>query len=580
MAETNDRNAHGRSIRPMWNSITMLNGRRYGGRYSFEANQTYAIPRSRWEAACEGSGDMASDKMVELIQWYVNDHYNYQLPRILELERYYAGDENIHYWDSGKGPNQSDEKINSGYPQYITDIHTGYELANPLTYGYDNPESDQDDGQDFLDQLKVFNRINDEPYHEMTLFKNACNTGRAYELIYCPKDSNVPEMAAVDPNQAFVVWSTDVKPVELFAVRYFAVNVQDVTTYQIEVYTEGHVYYFDAKGDPSYDWTQTYSNSHLFGHVQLLEYRLNEERMGIWEGQIDNIDAYDIAKSEMANSQEDFSNAKLVVSGVFQRGNHKDPMTDSNGDYLFIDNVTGKVTYDFKDRNGKQNKQAMKPTVNTMANTIFLKPYVFKDANGNKQFNQTTAQYLTKETNATDWKTYIDEIKQRIIQGTNTPDMSDESFSGNSSGEELSYKLWGTDQHQAQLQNAFKSSIMRRLRLLAIQWDNAKAGSVNAEDYRNVTVSFTPNMPKDDAKQVELITKALAAGAMSVKTAHDRMADITGVPSDTEDERQNTEDEKNAGNTHGTFQQALSDAKKNLGDGGNDGHDPATGTAE
>jgi len=121
---------------------------------------------------------------------------------------------------------------------------------------------------------------------------------------------------------------------------------------------------------------------------------------------------------------------------------------------------------------------------------------------------------------------------------------------------------------------------MWRLRLLAIQWENAKAGSVNAEDYRNVTVSFTPNMPKDDAKQVDLITKALAAGAMSVKTAHDRMADITGVPSGAEDERQNTEDEKNVGNTHGTLQQALSDAKKNLGDGDPDGHNSATGTAE
>lgn len=170
----------------MWNSLSLLNGRRYGDRYPFEANQTYALPRSQWETVYDKS-EIASDQLVELIQWYVSDHYTKQLPRILELERYYAGDENIHYWQSGKGPKRADERITSGYPGYITDIHAGYELANPLTYGYDNPLSNEDSGENFLNQLRQFNRSNDEAYHEMTMFKNACNTGRAYELIYCPE---------------------------------------------------------------------------------------------------------------------------------------------------------------------------------------------------------------------------------------------------------------------------------------------------------------------------------------------------------------------------------------------------------
>lgn len=581
MAETNDRNAHNRSIRPTWNSITMLNGRRYGDRYPFEANQAYAIPEKTWKSVYSG-GTTASQKMIELLQWYVRDHYSFQLPRILELERYYSGDENIHYWNSGKGNKRADERIASGYPGYITDIHTGYELANPLTYGYDNPTDENDDGQSFLDMLKAFNRVNDEPYHEMNLFKNACNTGRAYELIYCRKGENTPEMAPIDPNQAFVVWSTDVKPVELFAVRYYAVNIQGKATYQIEIYTDKYVYYFGADGDPSTGWVNQGSDSHLFGQVQLLEYRINDERQGIWEPQIDNIDAYDIAKSEMANSQEDFSNAKLVVTGEFQH-NKRQVMTDKQGNFLFYDNITERLTYDSKDKNGKDNRQAMEQLINTRDNTLFLKPYVYRDANGNKQFNQTTAQYLTKETNAEDWKTYIDEIKQRILQGSNTPDMSDDSFSSDQTGEALSYKLWGTDQNQSQLQNIFKSSLMRRFRLLSIQWNNQHGGTVDPNAWQNVTVSFTPNLPKDDDKKVDLLTKAYGAGTISLKTAHDGMADITGVPSSTEDDRQAEEDEKVTQSTGNDFQQALSDQQKSRLGGGVDGNNddnPATSPAE
>ncbi len=575
MAETNDLNAHMRSLRPTWNSIKMLNGRRYGGRYPFESNQAYAIPRDKWGSVYT-KGQDANQTMIDLIQWYVNDHFNFQLPRILELERYYAGDENIHYWNSGKSHKQADERITSGYPGYITDIHTGYELANPLTYGYDNPQSDADTGEKLLNQLTLFNRANSEPYHEMMMFKNACNTGRAYELIYCAKDDSEPQMTAVDPNQAFVVWSTDVKPTELFGVRYYAVNVADDSYYLVEVYTEYDTYYFKADKTPNNGWTLDKRVNHSFGHVPLLEYRLNDERMGIWESQIDNIDAYDIAKSEMANTQEDFSNSKLVISGKIRR-NKREPQTDPNGKPLFVDNVTNAITYEFKDKNGKENKQAMQPLVNTLANTLFLTPYMYQDANGNKQFNQTSAEYLTKEANAADWKTYIDEIKQRILQGSNTPDLSDESFAQDQTGEALSYKLWGTDQNQAAMHEVFKSSITRRLQLLAVQWLNTDKTSIGNSDYQNVTISFTPNLPKNDAKQVDLVSSALGTGAISDDTGRDMLEGVTGVPASMEKGRIDKQKQEAAKETGGAFQQSLADfqKQKKLGGGGNDSDNTA-----
>ncbi|MFC6180338.1 phage portal protein [Lactiplantibacillus daowaiensis] len=567
MAETNDRNAHLRSLRPTYNSITMLDGRRYGGRYSFDSNQVYSIPAKDWDDVYDSDGK--KKEMIELIQWYVSDHFAHQLPRILELERYYDGDENIHYWRSGKGPKQADERITSGYPRYITTIHVGYELANPLAFGYSNPEDDGDTGEALLDRIKLFNQRNDEAYHDMVMFKNACNTGRAYELIYCPEGSSEPQMAPIDPNQAFVVWSADVKPVELFAVRYYAVNVRDETSYRIEVYTKDHIFYFKAGEDPASGWTLDDNAEHLLGSVPLIEYSINDERSGIFETQMDNIDAYDIAKSEMANSQEDFSNSKLVISGMIQH--KKQPMTDGNGDFVFIDNTSGRFTHEAKDKNGKDNKQAVQSLVDTQANTMFLKPYMYHDANGNKMFSSTSAQYLTKEVNTTDWKTYTDEIKQQILMGTNTPDLSDSSFAQDQTGEALAYKLWGTDQAQASMHDIFKRGLMERVKLLAMQW--AMAGKkdkdpklVSPPDYQNVTISFTPNLPKNDDKKVELIGKLLGTGAISDETGQDMAADVTGVPASMEKQRMGDQKKRDGGDTGKMFKGSLADFQKG-GDG-------------
>ncbi|QFR68460.1 phage portal protein [Companilactobacillus paralimentarius] len=54
---------------------------------------------------------------------------------------------------------------------------------------------------------------------------------------------------------------------------------------------------------------------HGFGSVPITEYINNDERMGDWEYKLDTIDSIDKSKSEMANSQEDFSNAMLMLTG-------------------------------------------------------------------------------------------------------------------------------------------------------------------------------------------------------------------------------------------------------------------------
>ena len=137
MAETNDLSAHYRSINPQPNSINLLNGQRYGNRYAFQTNQSYNIPASSWQPIKDDP-----NQFQKLVQWYVSDHFNSQLPRILELERYYLADNNIHYWLSNKRSNRADNRISSALARYITNIQVGYEFGTPLTFGYQNKDDE------------------------------------------------------------------------------------------------------------------------------------------------------------------------------------------------------------------------------------------------------------------------------------------------------------------------------------------------------------------------------------------------------------------------------------------------------
>ena len=149
MAETTNQTDHARSINPTPNSMPLLNGGRYGNRYGFKSNQPYTYPENLYAKTVPSGTNPGSDDFLKIVQWFVRDHYENQLKRILELERYYIGDTNIHYWASFK-KNRADNRIASAMARYITNINVGYQFYNPITYGYENASDEDDTGEDIL----------------------------------------------------------------------------------------------------------------------------------------------------------------------------------------------------------------------------------------------------------------------------------------------------------------------------------------------------------------------------------------------------------------------------------------------
>ena len=562
MAETTDRTAHYRSIDIRPNSLPMLNGQRYS--LNFLRNQEYQIPADKYQELIDKfNPEDSTDEFIQLAQWYVNDHYTWQVPRILNLERYYLGDSNIHYWASDK-KKRADNRIAGGLPRYITDWGVGYQFGNDLTFGYENKDDSNDTGETLLQQITDFNNFCDEPYHEKNMGKNIWNTGRAYELLYVPEGTTTPKMMFIDPSQAFVVYDTSIEKNPLFAVRYYVVNYMNIITYQVELYTDTNIYYFKTGEDPHTSWELKDVDEHYFGEVPINEIDANEERVGKWEPHLDKIDARDKALSEMANSQEDFSNATLVVSGNIE-DTKVEHLKDNEGNLLYYDSITGVYTtdeynmdftnVDDDDPDSQPDKVKNRPVLvdhnhDLKANMMVLKPSQNFNPDGSVTLQPTDAKYLTKDLNAAEWETYIDKLTSDIHKETNTPDMSDDNFVGNASGVAMAYKLMGSDQERVITETLYKRGIMRRLRLLCNYWSKPSSSKVTFtggnNPANNVTIKFTPNLPKNEQEIINNLVSLYDTGEISSQTFLEGASQITGIPADQESQRKSDEDEENA----------------------------------
>lgn len=499
-------------------SIRMLRG---GQRFDHEANKVYRIPTDQFD-------ETNISKQVNL---FLTHHYNHQLQRITTLQRYYEGDNDIHYWKSDKSKNRADNRIASGHPRYITTMRVGYSLGKGIKYVYNTPGDERADEQTktLMNTLDQFNQSINEPYIEKTIKKNLSITGRAYELLYTDKGLDgkpVIKLTVLDPANAFVVYDTSVEQHSLFGVYYYMVQYDDKPYYYATAYTAQSIYHFRPTASIGEDLVVESKEQNYLKNVPITEFANNDERLGDWEADLDLIDAYDKAISEMANSEEDFSNATLVVNGdIDVPKTVKRVVKDKDGNPVL--NADGNPVMEI-DPNS--------PYLNTLSRVMYLKPSIINNANGGTTVVPSSASYLTKELPIDNWKTHIDQITRDIYTDTNTPNVNDENFGGNSSGVAMAYKLFGSDQIRETQNNLFTRGIMRRLRLLGTFWE-LRSVIADATMVNNIKPNFTPNLPKNDTDLVNNMVAMANTGVVSKKTLRGFIEPTTGVKEPEESRR-------------------------------------------
>lgn len=508
-----------------------FNGRK-NHRFDTEANRVYQMPVSFFNNVKDNPMSL-----YDVAYKFIRHHVDHQVHRIKVLQDYYLGETDIKKWPGSRNPENAHNQVATGFARYITNIRVGYFMGNDIQFKVTPEEDNQKSLADTIDeQIKQFNQDSNESYIDEMIEKDLSVCGRAYDLVYVNENENTLNLAKVDPTTAFVVYDDSIKAKPLFAVRYYETGVLDDNLQeQYEIYTDSSLFKYHSNGglpetnSPEQAVVFDDSEPLFFGRVPLTEYKNNDERTGDWEPELDQMDALDKALSTMANFQEDFNDAAMVITGKF--ANMSDPkyQLDKNGNPV-VNKDGSKVVL-----------EPAHPLINPHNRMFYLKPYVTKAGiNGERSVVNPTLQYITKQYDSAGWSTYINFLINEIHKYTNTPNVNDPNFASNASGVAMSYKLWGSDQERKIQESLYKRGLHARLSACLTYWD--KLNVIPGTNDINTLVSmiepdFTPNLPKNDDATAQLIQQLVNTGKFSDETIREIAESITGVTANAEQQR-------------------------------------------
>lgn len=419
-------------------------------KFGYESNRTY-----RANSAEEFIDD--TKKLIALI----NHHHERQCPRLAALDDYIKAKNCNIYGDASRRTEKekADHRAAHNFAKIINVFDVGYNTGIPIKKTSDDERANE--------IIAKYDDVNDVEALDSELWRDFKKYGRAYELQY---RNRYDEDRSVISNvfETFVVYGLDVERTPLFAVRYpkYYDGIREYVT--VSVYTDTHIYTYRKCELPINKLVLESEEEHFWGEVPITEYSPDRYRQSGYEDVIPLIDLYDSAQSDTANYMTDLNEAVLAITGDIDLGKYS--MSDM---------------------------AAMKK-----ANMLLLANGINPD--GSK--SQTDAKYIYKQYDVTGTEAYKGRLQSDIHKISFVPDLTDEAFSGNQSGEAMKYKLFGFQQLAKTSQRGFKKGLMRRYRLLL----NMKnyTNEANNADLGNLTITFTPNLPKAVLDELSVLSNA------------------------------------------------------------------------
>lgn len=445
--------------------------------------------------------DFASQKWIEQLKQYINTH-KLQIARLEELKRYYLGDNNIKYRPDKTDEFAADNRISSDFAKYITVFEQGYMLGNPVKY--------TNEDKILQDLIDTFSEQTNEAYHNILIKTDLSIYGRAYELLNPEEDENsgvILKLYHLAPEQTFVIYDDTYQQKSLLGVNYYEVDYGGGHRKTVvRVYSDNTIYTYIDDNQDTFGLHLVDEIEHYLKGVPVNEFKNNEDRTGAYESVLDDIDAYDLSQSELANFQQNSNDAILLITG--------NPYTGSDdNDYL---------------EDGRVN-----PNGRLGVALGFKKAQIaVLDDNPNPGGSQPDAKYLVKQYDSAGAEAYKQRLVNDILRFTFTPDILDNNFSGIQSGESMKYKLMASNNYRSKQERLFKKGLMRRLRLAVNIWEVKGNEATNYQAINQTAVIFSPNLPQNDTELAN-IAKSLF-GVVSDQTVYELLEQVTGI--DAEDE--------------------------------------------
>lgn len=387
----------------------------------------------------ELAGDI-NNPSAEVIAFCIKEHQK-TLDRLNKLNKYYDGEHDILTRKKDGKEDLTNVMVNNA--KYVTDMNVGFMLGNPIAY---TPGDKKSIGP----IIEVFDEINIKK-HDRELEKDLSVFGLGYEMLYLSlnEDETLPKVACIDPRGILLVTDNTVENNPLFAVRYiqkFDLEGNE-NGYRVEVYTSVSILKYDTEDLEFKSHNLIEAKEHYFGGVPVIEYRNNEEKQGDFEQAMTLINAYNVLTSDRINDKEAFIDAILVLYGF----------TIENGEGDMIEAPS-------------------------------------KD-------DGASVEWLTKMMNEADVQILAKNIEKDIHKVTYTPNLNDEHFSGNVSGESMKWKVFGMLQLLVTKNGYFEDGIRQRLKLM----ENILNVSNKNVDVSGTKINFKPNLPINKKDIIEMI---------------------------------------------------------------------------
>lgn len=420
--------------------------------------------------------EITNELVTKLIKLHEED-----CERYITLEDYYRGKAKIY--DRSKEDYKANNKLALDYPSYIVDILLGLFVGKPISYTV------SDENKEMMQGLQEVFDLNDEQDENAEIAKICGIKGRGYEIVYLDEEGGV-RFNEVQPENMVMVYDNHIKPEPLFCI-YIREDAdaesigKESKNKLVTLYTKDGIKEMRLEGS---DLKLIEENANLFGEIPVIEFKNNNEAIGDFERVLSLIDALNLAQSDTANDFEEFTDALLVLAGM--------PQADSDD-------------------------------VNRM---IEDKVLLLDKSGGAGQ----SAEWLIKDINDTALENYKNRLDADIHKFAKVPNMNDEHFAGNVSGEAMKYKLFATDQIIAQKQRKFKSALQERIKLIL---SIAKIKTAKDFDYRDISIVFNDNKPYNELDNIATVKAALDAG-LSKTYAYGKLRDIDDIAEELERQEQ------------------------------------------
>lgn len=394
----------------------------------------------------------SADKPITLTlaEGYIRQHEE-RFPRYIYLENLYKGFHDV-YKQPEKPDWKPDNRLAVNFPRYITDTFLGF--------GYGVPVKKSHPDDTIAQAINDFERENEITDHEYELARKCCIYGHAFEYLYQDEEAKT-KMTICTPMELFVVYDDTVKNRALFAVRYGYHSTETDQPGQRygEILTREEIIPFEGStaGEPT---------ENPYGRLPCVEWMLNEDRMGLYEGVSGLVEAYNHTLGEKANDVDAFAEAYLAVLGA---------ELDEDGIYKIRDNRV-------------------------------INLYGTDDA------KDILVQFLQKPTADGTQENLLNRLETLIYQTSMVANISDESFGSAASGVALAYKL----QAMSNLALTFDRKIEKALRKRYKLFCSLSTNVPNRDAWRDVDIRTTRNLPKNVAEEAQ--TAAQLEGVVSKET--------------------------------------------------------------